>query len=374
MQLSGAKKSNVVGGGLSFLETLANRLEQRGYSVYAITNPADRYGFVFLAERRLVANYKEDDMSAKTWFLFNRRKLKTEIDRIIKVIPEDAIFITVDPFPPDLFAAFHLRKNRSRSTVVTMHHITPSPLFHPFRRGPVRSLISWSLSMFALISVKLQEISVFIDNFRIAEKSGWKMGELVMEMPLSLRQFNVMEPRDEKFQACYVGRLAKNKGIKDLILAWEIVARKIPSAHLTLIGHGQLKKTYMKLIEGKGLAENIYVSGYLSEEEKNIIISKCSLFPFASYEEGWSLSVMEAIDQGVLPILYDLPAYDYVCSSEVKVPPGNVSEFAERIIYYFEHSEVRKEATMKLQSCISNYSQDFVVDTWINQINSRFYL
>lgn len=372
LHISGSKTSSLIGGGLTSQETLAFSLANRGYGVYAITNPADQLGFIFLEDKRFTANYKGNDTDVKTWILFDRRKLKSEIDKIIKYLPENAIFVAVDPYPPDLLAVFHLKTKHSKKTVVTMHHITPSPLFHPFRRGFMRTLIAWSLSVFSLVLVKLLKVPVFLDNLRIADESGWRLDNILMEMPITLKQFIKLEPRAEKFQACYLGRLRDNKGIRDLIQAWRIVVKELPSAHLTLIGNDQSQGKYGKLIEKVGLTDNIRIAGYLRDEEKNNIINNCSLFPFPSYEEGWSLSVMEAIDRGVLPILYDIPAYDYICNSKLKVSPGKVSKFAERIIYFFQHSEERKEIILRLQSCISKYSQDFVLDNWLDQINAHY--
>ena len=96
------------------------------------------------------------------------------------------------------------------------------------------------------------------------------------------------------------------------------------------------------------------------------------LFVFPSYEEGWSLAVMEAINFGLLPILYDIPAYDYVCDDKIKVKPGNVKEFSKKIIYYFNNPEETIKTISKLQECNKKYTLEYVTQTFLNQIKDRF--
>ena len=101
---------------------------------------------------------------------------------------------------------------------------------------------------------------------------------------------------------------------------------------------------------------------------------KSKLFVFPSYEEGWSLAVMEAINSGLLPIIYNIPAYDYVCNSDIKVKPGDIKTFANKIIYFFHNQEKTNDIILQLQECNKKYSMEYVYNMWINQIDKKFNL
>lgn len=157
IQMTGAKTDSGTGGGLVFQEMLAKSLIAIGIKVYAITNPSDLYGFQFLGRNRLIARFSKSSSRAIGLFLFDRKKLKAELSSFASIFPKDALFVTVDPFPKDIFAAKVLRRC-GRKVIITMYHITPSPLFHPIRRGSLRSLIAWLISLNALLFIKTANI------------------------------------------------------------------------------------------------------------------------------------------------------------------------------------------------------------------------
>ena len=80
---------------------------------------------------------------------------------------------------------------------------------------------------------------------------------------------------------------------------------------------------------------------------------------------------MEAIDSGLLPILYNIPAYDYVCSNDIKLKPGDITLLAAKIIYFLENVSERQKIVRRLQVCNGKYSVEYVFNRWIRQIRSH---
>ena len=247
-------------GGLVFQEMLANSLIERGIKVYAITNPNDLYGFQFLGKNRLVARFSRSSSGAIGLFIFERKKLKNELRSSASNFPKDTLFVTIDPFPADIFAAKVLRRYNQK-VVVTMHHITPSPLFHPIKRGPLRSFIAWLISLNALLFIKTANIPFFLDNKRIALELGWKFDKNLLEIPLALPAYGRRNVEGTKQYACFVGRLAKNKGIADLIHAWNVVNKQVPEAILHIIGTDFGNGRYQRMIERYAMQDSIVITG-----------------------------------------------------------------------------------------------------------------
>lgn len=371
IQMAGSKTGSGTGGGIAFQEVLAKSLLEKGINVYAISNPSDTYGFRFLGSNRLVANFSKHLSGLGDLLWFDRKRLKSEIRSLVSSLPEDALFVTVDPFPADILAASVIKMS-GRRVIITIHHITPSPLFHPIRRGTLRSMVAWIISLNALIFVKIGNVPFFLDNKRIASELGWKFGKNMMEMPLALPTYASEIARKRKKKACFLGRLAKNKGVVDIIRAWSLVKRQDPDAILYIIGKDYGKGKYQRLVSRYKLHGSILITGFLEEQAKLEIMRECSLFIFPSYEEGWSLAVMEAVDAGLLPIVYDIPAYDYLCSHENKVRVSDIKELASKVVHYFNHEDERLQLVAKLQRCISAYTIESVTDLWIEQVESYF--
>ena len=77
-------------------------------------------------------------------------------------------------------------------------------------------------------------------------------------------------------------------------------------------GKGKYINKINKMIERFKLSENITLSGYVSEDKKFELLRRSRIFLFLSYEEGWSISVMEAASVGTPIVAYSLPAYYYL--------------------------------------------------------------
>ena len=371
IQMAGAKTDRGTGGGLVFQEMLAKSFLERDINVYAITNPFDLYGFQFLGKNRLVAKFSKPSPGAIGLFIFERKKLKIELHSFASKLPKDSLFVTIDPFPQDIFAANVLRRCGCK-VIITMHHITPSPLFHPIRRGPLRSLIAWLISINALLFVKTVNIPFFLDNKRIAFELGWKFDKNLLEMPSALPKYVRRRAEGTKRYACFVGRLSKNKGIADLISAWNFIKKEVPEAVLYIVGTDLGNGKYQKMINKYAMQDSIVITGFLDGETKEKILKECSVLMFPSYEEGWALAVMEAIDIGLLPITYNLPAYDYICADETKVRISNISSLASKTVYYLTHQAERLDLVERLQQCVSSYTMERVTDVWIKQVNDYY--
>ena len=110
----------------------------------------------------------------------------------------------------------------------------------------------------------------------------------------------------EKKAALFVGRLSREKGIEDLIDAWERVAYP-----LWIVGDGPLREWLKTAIEARGL-DHIRYLGRIGREEMEDVYAQalCLVFPSVWFE-GMSMVILEALSAGV-PIL---------CSDAVAMAP-----------------------------------------------------
>ena len=90
-----------------------------------------------------------------------------------------------------------------------------------------------------------------------------------------------------------LGRLVKTKGLDYLIEAMKDVDCK-----LIICGKGPESKHIAKMIKKNGLEERIEMKGYVSEEEKTMLMSMCKFFEMPSLFESLGLAAIELMSYG----------------------------------------------------------------------------
>lgn len=134
-------------------------------------------------------------------------------------------------------------------------------------------------------------------------------------------------------QACFVGRLNHDKGVFDLLAAWERLKHSRESG-LRLFLMGQDQVGIEKEIVRRGLEKTVAYLGEVSEEEKIQRLKGSSLFVTASRSEGWGISIAEALAAGLRVVCYDLPTLRPLwgsCPHVTLIPLGSVDKLAEEI-------------------------------------------
>jgi glycosyltransferase involved in cell wall biosynthesis len=110
---------------------------------------------------------------------------------------------------------------------------------------------------------------------------------------------------DQSPVAVYTGRLHESKGLRDLVRAWPIVMLRWPQARLWLIGDGPDREELFELILDLGLRDAVFMPGAFDDVQD--VLAAADVFVLPSYEEGMSLSLLEAMARGVPVVASDIP-------------------------------------------------------------------
>ncbi|MFA5362678.1 MAG: glycosyltransferase family 4 protein [Candidatus Omnitrophota bacterium] len=97
-----------------------------------------------------------------------------------------------------------------------------------------------------------------------------------------------------------VARLSDVKGHRFLIEAMSIAVKKIPAAHLLIVGDGKMRADLKSLVASLGIQKN--VSFVPSVQDTVTLLSCMDVFVMPSLKEGLGLSLMEAMACG-LPVI-----------------------------------------------------------------------
>ena len=129
-----------------------------------------------------------------------------------------------------------------------------------------------------------------------------------------------------------IGRFSEQKGQLALVQAMaEIVARH-PTAHLTLIGDGEMRGMIEAAISGAGLQENITLTGWLDEAGVYDELTKAQALVMPSFAEGLPMVIMEAMAAGrpvIATYIAGIPELVRPGETGWLVPAGDVSALAD---------------------------------------------
>lgn len=141
----------------------------------------------------------------------------------------------------------------------------------------------------------------------------------------------------------YIGRLAIDKGIEDLLEIFNILSSKDSSFGLLLIGEPEVE--IKKLIAQHNIdASRVIIHGWTSKIKEGFWASDLMIFP--SYREGFGNVCVESILCGVPVVCYDVVG----CRESVRnnisgyiVPFRNTSLMVEHILMLFDDTNLREK-------------------------------
>jgi glycosyltransferase involved in cell wall biosynthesis len=109
--------------------------------------------------------------------------------------------------------------------------------------------------------------------------------------------------------AVFVGRLSEEKNLSCLIDAWPMVLRRVPDAHLVLVGDGgtfRSVETPLRLqVERQGLGDRVHFAGRVTHVLEHLLAA--DLFVLPSLAEGMSNALLEAMAAGVAVVATSIP-------------------------------------------------------------------
>ena len=163
----------------------------------------------------------------------------------------------------------------------------------------------------------------------------------------------------------------KRKGTAELLKMWSIVKKQKPFCKLAVIG--SVESSHRKLLSVLNLEKNVELYGFIPEEEKIRILKSCKFFISTSYEEGWSLSISEAMACKLPVVAYDLPVYKEVFEDKlITAPVGNINEMAKKIIFLLENPEDAKKIGEASREFVRRYDWSVVAERELSEIVAAY--
>jgi glycosyltransferase involved in cell wall biosynthesis len=164
----------------------------------------------------------------------------------------------------------------------------------------------------------------------------------------------------------YVGRLAPQKGLDDLLTAFQIVVTQIKGVRLILAGNGPEEARLQKNADELGISDAVDFIGF----QKNIAhwYSHACVVVLTSYYEGFPNVLVEAITCGTPVVAFDCPSgpSEIIVEKQngILIPGRNVHQFAEALVnvlcdrIVFDPERVRRTAErFNTEKVVEHYEQ-----------------
>ena len=237
-----------------------------------------------------------------------------------------------------------------RPTVVTIHDL--SLLVHPeaHEQRLVRRA-RWRLQLMARLASKIitpsnsikNEVCEFLEI--LAEKvavtpEAPRRVFRRREDPELLRRFGI-----EGDFILFVGTIEPRKNLRRLVEAFDQMLRNTSLGPKLVIagGQGWMMDDFVSLINGKGLAERVCLTGYLQDEDLCALYSACTAFIYPSLYEGFGLPPLEAMACGAPVITSRRPALVETVSNAARlVDPNDVGDIARAMVEMLSDENVRE--------------------------------
>jgi len=288
----------------------------------------------------------------------------------------DCLYASSDFFPDVIPCYLYKGKHHLSRWVQCVFHIYPSWLVRPGNK--VRNIIgslSQSLS-FMLIKRRADAVITLNENVSNCLVSDGVSKNVMHVNPCGVDTvyFTSIPLNEIRYDGCFLGRLVPSKGILDLVKIWGEVVRVLPNAKLAVIGGGDesFAKQVKDEVANARLADNIAVKGFLSEREAFGILKSSKVFLFPSHEEGFGMSVVEAMACAVPVVAWDLPVYREVFSNGlISVEKGNISLFGQKVVEILKDDRIALEVGRTSKQMAGMYDWAKVAEEELKIIRQR---
>ena len=373
----------VYGGGETVTVVLANELARRGHNVYVAYFKDTSKGTKELPvidgriKSILIPNVKLDEFTSD---LFVKKEEAHYVsDEVVKIVRQNSIDIIHNQFwPTEYFKGVHSQTN-CKIVSVLHHDIDPKKVFG---HDSIRSCL----------------INAFYPLYRMAEH--WKNMRRVNKLcdnsdllyflsPSYLKRYRAMRKDIDTCRTDYVfnpivfseaiskedmskkenvvlfvGRLEeKQKQVLRLLKIWQTVSKYNESWELKIVGDGPDRGVYEKYVAEKDI-HRVSFEGFRIPLD---YYRKASIFVMTSAYEGLPMTLIEAQQNGVVPVVMNtFSSVNDIIENNISgiITPPDENAFAVALNKLMNNETVRKEMAEQVVKGSKRFSTSSVVDRW----------
>ena len=160
-----------------------------------------------------------------------------------------------------------------------------------------------------------------------------------------------------------VSSMNKNKNIKMLIEAFDIISSKFPEIKLVLVGG---KPKVLDYLNSLSTNKDIIFTGYVSDQELAVLYNNALVYIFPSLYEGFGIPLIDAQLFNLPIICSDIPVFREICQNSVIYAKPTTNDFSVKIAEFLYDIN---NADKKIELYSSNI-QRFSIETILQQLSN----
>ncbi|MCP4035895.1 MAG: glycosyltransferase family 4 protein [bacterium] len=184
-------------------------------------------------------------------------------------------------------------------------------------------------------------------------------------------EVDVATPRP--MRVSYVGRLEVYKNVDTMLRACAALVDRFPELEICVIGRGVERENLEALTRELGIDDRTRFTGFVSDEERDTLLSRTRVCVCPSEKEGWGLTIIESNALGTPVVATDADGLrDSVRDGETGylVPLRDVERFRERICDLLENDELAAQMSERALAWSLTFDWDVAADEMAAAIQS----
>ncbi len=177
------------------------------------------------------------------------------------------------------------------------------------------------------------------------------------------------QPRDRL--VLFVGTLLNRRNLPELIAAFAKAANAIPEARLVIVGANRTwpPQDLKQAAAAYDVSAKVEIRSYLPHEQLRDHYSRASVFVFLSEYEGFGLTPLEALAEGVPIVVLDTPIAREVYGDAAEfVAVGDIDGTANAIAQFLESRSAARAQLLRAPSILARYSWDRAADDTLHHL------
>lgn len=162
----------------------------------------------------------------------------------------------------------------------------------------------------------------------------------------------------------YIGRIQKVKKIDVLLDGYNQISKVCQNVCLVIVGDGDEKRQLQSYAEKLGISDRVIWAGYRQDIPR--VLAALDIYVQTSVNEGFSLSILEAMAAGKPIIATDVGGNSEIIDNEVNgllIATGSTKGLVNAILYLIERPEIRDRFSLAGLELVRNqFSLNSMVD------------
>jgi glycosyltransferase involved in cell wall biosynthesis len=331
---NGIYGDHVAGGDVHFLE-LAKRAHSAGYALHFFGGKALEkrlsqlgipYDITCTNEHVLDKNCEQSFRGQLVLFFDYFKRLCRSLRQLGRIDSEDFAYAMADGW----FDVLPVVLSKSTGKMMILHMEAPTlrqilfrsrPDVDAFRLAALHYWISQQLALRLFRACRHKHVFYVHPDMRARLlKLGFLESEIsYVSFGLDAETTDAVPEPGQTYDAVWIGRIHRQKGIKDLLQTLSYLAGEVSGFRALIIG--KAGEALGPEIKNLGLSSQVEFSGFVSEEEKVRLLKASRVFLMPSRHEGSPRTVGEALLCDLPVVAYDLQTYRPIFGELVRYVP-----------------------------------------------------